>query len=78
VITIDKDDNGPKADASAPGRTGCERPGQSETSSGRPDRRSYVQIEALRVWLQTKVIGTEVVYEDPQVAQWGLKNFLSS
>jgi len=26
--------------------------------------------------LLTRVLGTEVVYEDPLVAQWGLKNFL--
>jgi len=26
--------------------------------------------------LLTRVIGTEVIYEDPLVAQWGLKNFL--
>jgi hypothetical protein len=28
--------------------------------------------------MQTKVIGTEVIFVDPGVGQWGLKNFLGS
>jgi len=27
-------------------------------------------------YLLTTILGTEIVFEDPQVAQWGLKNFL--
>lgn len=27
---------------------------------------------------QTHVLGTEVIYEDPAVAQWGLKNFIGA
>ena len=33
----------------------------------------------LKVWYkQTKVIGTEVIFVDPGVAQWGLKNILGT
>lgn len=34
-------------------------------------------ISATDYSFQTHVLGTEVIYEDPSVGQWGLKNFLS-
>ena len=40
-------------------------------------RRAH-ELSAESRYMQTKVIGTEVIFVDPGVAQWGLKNILGT
>lgn len=40
-------------------------------------RRAH-QLSAESCYTQTKVVGTEVIFADPGVAQWGLKNILGT
>jgi hypothetical protein len=40
-------------------------------------RRAH-ELSAESCYTQTKVIGTEVIFVDPGVAQWGLKNILGT
>jgi hypothetical protein len=40
-------------------------------------RRAH-ELSAENCYMQTKVIGTEVIFVDPRVAQWGLKNILGT
>ena len=56
------------------------RPGPPNTSGTGPTRLRQIALVAKDIQkakdILTKVLGTEVIYVDPEVGKWGLENFL--